>query len=213
MNWSAGFLNIEPHVVQGMQINIATSASITKTNDLHHRSFFFSLSFSLFSNFIPSDAKKAIKHIKLHTVNVRDWFWDASTACFLSGLAVPCCARVLQNPSHSCVCLAVSVSTWSNLGSFLVHLIDHTIRSILTTPRLSWLHTVRQNVSSLGVANRNQGRIHFQLRPNTVSFLLFCSFLFCFLFFCCCSFFPQICHTQQSVVSWMKSPEIPPARF
>lgn len=112
-------------------------------------------------------------------MNMCDWFWDASTACFLSGLAVPCRAKEFCRTQAIavCVCLAMSVSTWSNLDPFLVHLIDHTIRSILTTPRLSWLHTVRQNVSSLGVANRNQGRIHFQLRQNTVSFVyLFFSF-------------------------------------
>lgn len=131
MNWSAGFLNIEPYVVQGMQINIAISASITKnTLTLGHSPTLF------FSNFIPSDAKKAMKHIKLHTMNMCNWFGDASTACFLSGLAVPCRAR------EFCRTQALAVCVFSRV---CVHLVQP--RSIFSAS--DWSHNkVHSNNSS-----------------------------------------------------------------
>lgn len=50
--------------------------------------------------------------------------------------------------------------TWVQTGPVLVHLTSDS-QCIQLTPDFSCLHAVRQNISSLGVANRNQGRVYF----------------------------------------------------
>lgn len=50
--------------------------------------------------------------------------------------------------------------TWVQTWPVLVHLTFDS-QCIQLTPDFSCLHAVRQNISSLGVANRNQGRVYF----------------------------------------------------
>lgn len=78
------------------------------------------------------------------------------------------CKRVMrQAPSQRCLsrCLLCPLVQPFRRHSSNASDVQRT-QCILITHGFSRLHAVRQNVSSLGVANRNQGRIHFKLRWN-----------------------------------------------